>query len=48
MCVATDKVCKNIRYARVLIYRDLRDRVVNGGSWSDSQMGWTKAYMSIT
>ena len=34
--------------ARVLIYRDLRDRVVDGGSWSDSHTGWTKVHLSIT
>ena len=27
--------------ARVLICRDLRDRVVDGGGWSDSHTGWT-------
>jgi len=34
--------------ARVLICKDLRDRVVNGGGWSDSHTGWTKAHLSIT
>jgi len=34
---------------RVLICRDLRDRVVDGGSnWSDLHMKWTKAHLSIT
>jgi len=34
--------------ARVLICRNLRDRVVDGGGWSDSHTGWTKAHLSIT
>ena len=33
---------------RVLICKDLRDRVVDGEGWSDSHMGWTKAHLSIT
>ena len=34
--------------ARALICRDLRDRVVDGGGWSDSHTGWTKVHLSIT
>ena len=34
--------------ARVLFCRDLCDRVVDGGDWSDSHTGYTKAHMSVT
>ena len=33
---------------RVLIYKELRDRVVDGRGWSDSHTRWTKAHLSIT
>jgi len=34
--------------ASMLICRDLRDRIVDGGDWYDSHMRWTKAHLSIT
>ena len=34
--------------ARVLICRDLGDRVVDGGSWSDSHTEWIKVHLSMT
>jgi len=34
--------------ACVLICRDLRDQVVDGGGWSDLHTGWTKVHLSIT
>ena len=34
--------------ARVLICKDLCDRVMDGGGWSDSHTRWTKSPLSIT
>ena len=34
--------------ARVLICKNLRDRVVDEGGWFDSYTRWTKAHLSIT
>ena len=50
-CLATDKIGASIEYVfgiRVLIYRDLHDRVVDGEGWSDSHTEWTKAHLLIT
>ena len=33
---------------RVLIYRNLRDRVIEGGGWSDTHTGWTNPPVNNT